>query len=698
MNDRQMRDLIRKSAESVEVPEGLKPEHIEEMVQAAGAKHRKKNSRRNFYVGYAVTAATVLAVCGLALFSGIFEQEKGFLIEKAERPMESYEKDAAEQGKSEPAPAPEGEEIMTGGLQKATQETKQSLPKKDAGNLYRVAEDYEQVYDVVANAFTYEKYEYLVDGLARPVEEMKAEETLEMAPADAVTSGTGTVNQVDHVAEKELDDFSKTNVQTEGVDESDIVKTDGAYLYAVTDNQVQIIDIRQGKLKKEAVLKLPFESASSSIREIYVDGAKLLVITDEKNTQLKEVKKESKVSEYYTATHNQTILYTYSLETPSNPRLLGQVGQDGIYHTSRKIGDKVYLFTKESLAEISYGSDRGSYDWVPLAGGETIASDCIYIPEKGGNSLIISSIDIDQPKELLDNVMIVNNNVEVYVSTQAVYLYHADWSREVTTEIAKFSLKDGQINAVGASSVKGRVLDTFAINEYQKNLRILTTCSNTNDGSNLYILDEQLKLTGKLEGIAPGETVYAARYLGDMAYFVTYRNIDPLFAADISDPADPVIVGELKITGYSEYLHMWTDGTMFGIGYETDPDNGSREGIKLSMFDVSKPTDLKTKDSICIANADYSPALDQYKTVLADANANLIGFVVTEYSKKQNNTYLLFEWKDGKFHNLLTQEITDVSSFYRGVYAGDYFYIITSEEVSAYDRNNRYAKIGELAF
>lgn len=745
MNDRQMRALIRQSAEELEVPEGLKPECIVEMLQAADEAYKRNNSRRNLYIGYAVTAATVLAVCGWTLFGGALNRGEDVLMKKEEQSTVSPKAATStgeangSVGQSESNSAAEAMEDVTEAEDSVSQKSKQKQPKEDAGDLYQVAEDYGQVYDAVADASYYWKYNYVGDYItAMPMERAEAEDGVVFESEPTELAGVGTSSQsadsIKNTAEKLNDDYSKTNVQMEGVDESDIVKTDGAYLYVVTDNQVHIVDIRKGEPKEAAVLQIPSEKASFSIKEIYVDDGKLLVITGEKDTQLKEIKKESreqevttsivipleesadnstnneivngnnvgssgnlKASEYYTVTQNTTTLYTYSLENPPKPELLGQVGQDGSYHTSRKIGDKVYLFTKESLAESCYGYDRGSYDWIPLAGGETIASDCIYIPQQGGNSLIVSSIDTDEPEAILDNVMIVNNDVDVYVSTEAVYLYHVNWNQEATTEIAKFSLKDGQINAVSASSVKGRVRDTFAINEYQNMLRILTASVNSNEGTNLYILDEELKLTGKLEGIAPGETIYAARYLGDMAYFVTYRNIDPLFAADLSDPTKPVILGELKITGYSEYLHMWEAGTMFGIGYETDPDTGLREGIKLSMFDVTNPADLQTADCICIANADYSPALDQYKTVLADTNANLIGFVVTEYDRTQSNTYLLFEWKDGKFHNLLTQDIAE-SAYYRGVYAGQYFYIVTAENVVAYDRGDDFAKVGELRF
>lgn len=706
MKDFDIRESIRESAESVEIPGKLKPDRIEERLIQADVlycKNREMNihRRRSFYIGYGAGAAVLLAVCCFALFGGM---NRGFVSSDSV----AEDKAAMQEAKEEQIFMAEAEKNA---IIEQSQAVKDSamLPKEDAGDLYKVADDYGQVHDAIAQA----EYYYVVNDAVESVEIRefsKKMESFDDALADMAVST--------EAAAKESISYSTTNLQTEGVDESDIVKTDGFCLYLVSNNQIFILDITKGKPEKRISFSLPTSNASSDIVEMYVADNRLLIIAEEKETRLREVNftTEGKsanssgdeqeipesnnvmaVEKYRTVTSSRTMMYTYSLENPGKPALLGTVSLDGYYYTSRKIGDMVYLFTEDRLSEV-YSSTREDESWIPLAGGEPIAADCIYIPESGSSSLIIASVNVEQPETVVDNVMIVNNSVDIYVSTEAVYLYHMQWDGSVTTEIAKFSLQGGVINAVGAASVKGRVQDTFAVNESQGMLRILTCSDSTDEGSSLYILDEKLALTGKLEGIAPGETVYAARYLGDMAYFVTYRNIDPLFAADLSDPTDPVILGELKITGYSDYLHMWTEGKMFGIGYETDPDTGSREGIKLSMFDISDPVNLSVSDSVCITNADYSPALSQYKTVLGEADANLIGFVVTEYDRTQKNTYLLYQWKDGKLENLLATEIGENAEVVRGLYAGDYFYIVTQQSVIAFSRTNGYENVGAYVF
>jgi len=184
-----------------------------------------------------------------------------------------------------------------------------------------------------------------------------------------------------------------------------------------------------------------------------------------------------------------------------------------------------------------------------------------------------------------------------------------------------------------------------------------------------------------------------------LAYFITYRNIDPLFAADLSDIQNPKILGELKITGYSEYLHMWGEDKLLGIGYETNEKNGSREGIKLVMFDISNPSELAILDTVVLKDADYSPALFNYKCVLADSYTNMIGFVTADYSEEEL-TYQVYSFIDGKFHkNLANQEEgTRYQETYRGLWADEYFYIVNQEKIESFDYTEAYKKVEKIEF
>ncbi|MDE6980460.1 MAG: beta-propeller domain-containing protein, partial [Lachnospiraceae bacterium] len=410
---------------------------------------------------------------------------------------------------------------------------------------------------------------------------------------------------------------------------------------------------------------------------------------------------------YQVETKSVTELLTYDIKDRKNPKLKGTVTQDGYYKDSRKIGSMVYLFTEGYMEqtpvknqEVITNEEAGGF--IPLVNGKMIGADCIYLPEYGEMGCVISSVDTKNSSEVVDHVLILNNHAQIYVSRDAVYLYHRDNEQgKIKTKIAKFSLNKGEINAVGAAALAGEVYDTFAVAEEKGNLRVLTTdVSGNKESNNLYLLDETLHLTGKLEGIAKGEQVYAARFLGDTAYFVTYRNTDPLFAVDLSDPTKPEILSEVKLSGFSEYLHFWGKDKLVGIGYETDEETGVQEGLKLVLFDIKDPAKVKIVKEFVIENASYSPGMYQYKTVLADPNENLLGFAMTSYQNGEQTSYLLFSVENGEFRNLLTADLEDSSSIeeYRGIYAGDRFYLASPTNLTSFNRKENYRKIQKLEY
>ena len=244
-------------------------------------------------------------------------------------------------------------------------------------------------------------------------------------------------------------------------------------------------------------------------------------------------------------------------------------------------------------------------------------------------------------------------------------------------------------------------------------LRVLTTSQDSVNGeetNNLYLFEKNLSLTGKIEGIAQGEEIYAARYLGNMAYFVTYRNTDPLFAVDLSDDKNPKVLGELKISGFSEYLHFWGEDKLVGIGYETDEKTGEHTGIKITMFDISDPSSLKETNSLVLKDYNYSEALYNYKCVLADAEENLLGFALQSYGDEESAAYLLLSWNGEKFETLLSQNLTDQAGkqdAYKRCrhFCGTgesmleiLFYIVSTETITSYDRTQEYCVEKSISF
>ena len=714
MTEQDILNKIKESADSVEIPEGLKPEQIELKL-----KEEKQPTKFRWQAMHLVAAAVALVIMlgvmplGLAWSGGA--SDSSYVADNENAPAVDTTAGGSE-GNQQNATAPEcEEEIVT--------------EKQDAGELYLVAKSEQEVYDFLKeNAQSIVRdYYHIVDGVVAIPEAAEEEATGATMGEDVKYSADSAVLEsspasqgaINNMSSAKLE-YSTTNLQMAGVDESDIVKTNGSHIFMVKDGVVQVVKIDNGKMTNVGTISPELQSFSDQVLEMYVDGDKLILIVqqlkdglDAMNTsgstggllQLKGDAAEICVDMAYNFEASyETALYIYDISNPANAKQVGRVEQDGWYKTSRKIGNIVYLFTQDTVAtqfEMMKDDLKELDDILPEVNGEAISYDCIYLPERGYQGLLVSSVSLDKPDAIVDNTLIMNDYVEIYVSDNAMYLYNSGYLSETPhTQIAKFSLKNGHISAVAAASVPGTIQDTFAINEYQGNLRVLTSHWNVaiEDRTNqLYILDENLKAAGKIENIAEGETIYAARYFGDLAYFITYRNIDPLFAADLSDIHNPKILGELKITGYSEYLHMWGEDKLLGIGYETDEEKGTRKGIKLVMFDISNPAELSIIDTVVIKTADYSPALFNYKTVLADLRKNMIGFVTADYSEEELE-YRMYSFTDGKFVEELVVEKDTLKyrESYRGLWAGDYFYMVSPAEIQSFAYTEDYKAVGEL--
>lgn len=560
------------------------------------------------------------------------------------------------------------------------------------GSLYTAAESYDDLYQLILNQFG--DVNYVSGGFVEetkagsPREDGVAEVTEEAAPADDASGTSAAENSSDS-------DYSSTNIMTENVDESDIVKTDGDYIYVVHSGTIEITDIRDGIPGQSVRVTPEFTSPSDEISEIFVDHGYLTILGNHY-----EMNDSLDFGEYgYSGGKDQTFIYVYDIEDPLHPQFVGSMIQDGSFNTARKIGDQVYLFTDYYLERMPY-SEKEAFkaenlkNWVPTINGKPVASDCIYLPDHGYHGLVISSFQVSNPKEILDAKVIVDDYSEIYVSNTSIYLYSATYqaSRQLT-EIAKLEFDDGLISADGVTSVGGEILDQFAINEKNGYLRVLATNWEKEENT-LYVLDSDLKQTGRIDGIARGERIYAARFIGDMGYFITYRNMDPLFAVDLSDPAHPEILGELEISGFSDYLHVWDENHLLGIGYETD--GGVTQGMKYVMFDISDPADLMVENSYVIHDIDFSSALSgNYKAILVSPGKNLIGVAGNDYDD-ENGTYYVMQYdKEKGFRKALVEKLESWdTSQYRGLYSGDYFYLVGYGDIRAYRISDGFEECG----
>lgn len=652
----------------VPVPESLSPENMKKRLM-----QKKKKSMR-YFAEIAAAVVLVVALGGAGVYQMIGRDTKGELQMAA-----------------------------TESVQNNT-DTKESLigdvsHMQKIGN-YRLAKNYEEFYKLVDEHR--EMLEYASDesmDIGGTKDESKIDDPAASdAPKESLQMNT-------------QDDFSKTNTMFEGIDESDFVKNDFDNLFVQDDDKVSIIDISGEKMKLITTIK-PELKKTDTIREMYADtNINRIVLIIERRIE-KEVEDNSQYTtgDVYEGCQNvqedaTVIMQTYDITDRTNPELVGTINVDGRYKDSRKKDQQIVLFTTRYLSSMDVKDKDGL---IPAVNGKKMKLDSIYIGDSIETELTTVSVNLSKPDEPLDQMTIMSGYPEIYVSDSAIYLYEDTYKDgDGYTEITRFHFHTGYLGQGQSVTVRGSITDKFAISEGEEGIRVLTTIEDGNESTNeLHLYNFGLEEEGSVTGIAKGEEIYAARYIGNIAYFVTYHNTDPLYAVDISDPENPKLLGNVKMTGYSDYLHPYGDNLLIGIGYETDPDTSDMIGVKLTMFDISDPVNLKILDSVVIDNAN-TQATYNYKAILADARKNLIGFGVElwdEQSENESSEYLVYRWENGHFQKVLTQKTgadqAENSEKVRGVYAGMRFYCIYPEgrcyQVKSFDMEDNFKKLDTL--
>lgn len=525
-------------------------------------------------------------------------------------------------------------------------------------------------------------------------------------------------------------DYSTTTTQEELIDEADIVKTDGSCIYAMdSKGTLRIADAASMKL----LCEINGEN-SSDYKEMYVDGNCLQLICQQEDyiTYKGSIDLPSAnaggVRTSYSMPVTTVTVETYDISDREKPKKTGVYHQDGSYLSSRRTDGRMYLFTSYT-PEVGDSADQLQY-YVPRCGEEYIAYDHIYLPtpEKdfsynGRIYLVAGAVAQENPDQATDVMAVVSSANIFYVSENNIYSATEIWNdRETRTEIVRIGYRDGKFTDGAAGSVVGELHNNFSMNEADDCLRIVTTVegwdkdySNFSRSNGLYVLDEKLKTIGKIEDLAEGEQIKAARFMGDTGYFVTYRNTDPLFAADLSDPKNPRIMSELNITGFSEYLHFYGENQLLGIGWETDPDTGNVTGMKCSMFDISDPSDVRETDRFILKDVSFCDALYNYHAILAAPKKSLFGFAygiygdnTDVYDSSENYYYALLSYHDQNgfepqmYLNINDSELFEGSMSYqdycrvRGVYIGDMFYLVTEKGIVSYNIQKDYEQTGTL--
>ncbi|WP_034638993.1 beta-propeller domain-containing protein [Desulfofalx alkaliphila] len=628
-----------------------------------------------------------------------------------------------------------------------------------------------------------------MDLASESAQELRAD-TKESAPAGSANDGAA--------------DYSTTNLQVDGVDEADIVKSDGRYLYLLSRGHVFIVEAYPAD-KARVLSQIKLDNGQSmwdgeqygSGQNIFVKGNKLVVMG-------------------YNYKNNGMYARVYDISDRNNPVQQKEVISDGVYSDARMIGDHLYLVAvspvyrtlpvtnkpqpvlpkitvngseKEIAPQQIYHFDQCDvgYDYTMIlsfnindAGNDissktylTGTSQNIYVSEnniyltnnpymvpiplmedllKDMSALLPEKVQVQiseivnsnqrvaeklaAAEDVLDNYLAGLSSAEIQQFEKAYGQLSMEWHNKLAqardkTTVHKIAINKGNIKYLGSGQVPGRVLNQFSMDEHKGYFRIATTSGDTfseNNPSknNIYVLDGSLKTVGKIEGLAPTERIYSARFMGDRAYLVTFREVDPFFVIDLKDPHNPKMLGELKITGYSSYMHPYDENCIIGIGKEmaepAAPDAGAVRplifppvnnnldlGVKISLFDVSDPANPKEKAKYVVKNnGGYVETTAQWnhKAVLFNRDKNLLVLPISFYPP-----YKPYRPVDDQWHGVYVFDISEegislrgkiahqddryYSSDIRSLYMDDVLYT-TSEKMIKMNRLDNLKQINQL--
>ena len=574
---------------------------------------------------------------------------------------------------------------------------------KTYGDIYKTVESFMPKNDPVDKFF-----DFLTGFGNKNADDVEWEVEYEYAAEDSDTNGAGVPNAGNSSqnngannytsetkgssANKQDDavDKSKTNTQVEGVDESDIIKTDGKYIYSFSATEGEIRIIKAGKepklLKKLSVRNSDFSPTSN----MYLSSGKLILIG--------------------TRTSNEksgTVVYIYDVSNPEKAEKSYECIQSGFYNTSRLIGDKLYVISNYNLNVNRVDKDDPE-TFVPCVKGEnfngTVEAEDVYINRNCSRAVytVVCGFDINNGK-LLGSQSLLGGTYTLYCSTENIIT--ADYSSGGKTNVARFAIDNGKVEFKAEGEINGNLLNQFSIDEYGGYFRFVTTTELGKETRNgevvmyeleqanaLTVLDSELKKVSSIDNIAPDERVYSVRFMGNIAYFVTFRQVDPLFSVDLSNPKNPKIIGALKIPGFSNYLFPYGKGQLLGIGQDADENTGRTRGMKLSMFDISNPADVKESAKLILDTSDSS-ALYGHKESIVDPDKNVIGFSVWG---KNGSEYRIYSFNDGQFSLKAQIKLNNIYDNVRGLYINSEFYVVTEKNLLVYDMNS-YTKIAEIS-
>ncbi len=492
------------------------------------------------------------------------------------------------------------------------------------------------------------------------------------AEGETTQSYSAEKNALASTDDSRSNEYSETNTRTEGVDEGDKVKTDGNYIYSYNQHKSEFTITKANDGELEVVSETGIMDDGIYVTDMYVRGDMLIFVGNYSNVETSEDgrKKKFYVIDYgYGYGYDTTAIVIYDISNRQEPKKIETFKQDGAYKSSRIADGVLYTFSEKNMYNYEKKPKFEEKEtFIPKVNDKIVDEGCVIVHPyvKSQIYTVISSYKLEGEPKQVDTLAVLGGNASEYVSASNIYLvdykidyydkkgniidkFYSIWDESVRSKtktiIQRIAYKDGKFALEAEGECVGQILNDYSMDEYNGYLRLVSTETNYSTWvrtNQLYILNMRLEVVSSLKNIARKEEIKSARFMGDTGYFVTYLNTDPLFSVDLSDPMNPKLIGQLKIPGFSAYLHPFGDGLLLGIGYDSDENGGPTTGIKLSMFDVSDPTNVKEINKCVDRNYTFAHFLSENMNgVLIDQEKNLIGFSASGNSSAD---YLLYSY------------------------------------------------------
>lgn len=691
----------RLSEEGAELPESLKKENVIKMLEKESVKTEEKKKVKLFPRVLATAAALAVTVAAV-YFLPAFMPERGLVEVTTTTAVAEEQQETTENYKV----IDNGSKATKLLQAESNEDIKKHFVKILRGNII------DDAIDSIGNAA--EDALGIFDGTDGAAVENYADSNVKFeAPAETVATTaaaavieTTAAPQMEYENDEESyiyagleddaeteDSYGKTNTQVENVDEADIIKNDGKYLYILSggvykvDPRVTILDADTMEIVSR--VEIEDEDYNYHIHDMYLNGDRLVLIAYEGE---KYDDSDEAYYNWYYSKSEKIVSFVYDISDRENPSFIRKVSQDGYDYISSRMIDGV-LYTVSSYWVSGDSEKKIEENAIPYVNGEEIACDCIYIYDYDSTSyVVVTAYDTKLDNGKVNSISILGSGTEVYCSQDALYVagVNYDYNDIDNTDIYAFSIDGENISYKASGNIKGTFLNQFSFDEYEGNLRVATTYYSYKhdvDVSNVYVLDKSLQLIGALEDIAYDEQVKSVRFMGDTGYIVTFRNTDPLFTLDLSDPSAPKVVGEVKLPGFSSYLHPVGEGLVVGIGYDGDEENADFSSLKVSLFDVSDLKNPKEVDTFVLKNAS-SDVLYNPKAFISYPEENLIGFPVMHYDSNEVLSYKLLKIENGEISSHLGyvhKTERPGADIFRGTYIGKKLYTIDNYNVCEFD-------------